>query len=280
MPGRRGGAVRAAAAPQPTGLAPTVGGGRVRVSVCLAAYNGATYIEEQLRSILEQLGPADELIVSDDHSTDQTLQIVRQVGDPRVRIITHESNLGYTKNFEAALSEATGEYIFLSDQDDVWLPGKVTKSLLALEYSDLAISDCRTTDSSLSILSESRFEDFGIKTGFFRHIVRTRYLGCCMAMRSEILPAVLPLPARADLVEHDTWISAIGECYFRVELIREPLVLYRRHGANTSLGGFDKGYSIANKLVRRVYRLACLLGRWRVSLGIARHARGSSGGRK
>ncbi|HMR73434.1 MAG TPA: glycosyltransferase family 2 protein, partial [Candidatus Saccharibacteria bacterium] len=167
----------------------------------------------------------------------------------------------YTANFESALGEATGRYIFLSDQDDVWLPGKVDATLCALRSSDLVISDCFTTDTNLKVLSKSRFEDFNIKEGFFRHLIKSRYIGCCMAFRSELLRVVLPFPSRHDLVEPDPWISSVAELYFRVHLIREPLILYRRHDSNTSLGGLGKGYPLSNKVYRRGYRLLALARR-------------------
>ncbi|HOF62870.1 MAG TPA: glycosyltransferase [Dermatophilaceae bacterium] len=97
------------------------------ISVCLATYNGQRYLDEQLRSILDQLGPDDEVIISDDASTDDTLSVARAARDRRVRILDLTDRVGYSKNFERAVSAATGEIIFLSDQDDVWLPGKVER---------------------------------------------------------------------------------------------------------------------------------------------------------
>ena len=102
------------------------------ISVCMATYNGEKYIELQLRSILPQLSEDDEVIVSDDASTDQTLDVVRRLNDNRIKIVHHETDHGYTRNFENALKYAKGDYIFLSDQDDEWLPEKVQVTLQAL----------------------------------------------------------------------------------------------------------------------------------------------------
>jgi len=245
-----------------------------RISVCLASYNGEAYIRQQIDSILNQLGENDELVVSDDCSTDSTIDVVSQIADPRINLIPHTINRGYTRNFESALEQASGQYVFLSDQDDVWLPGKVETMLRALQDCDLAISDCRTTDSALEVLSESRFNDFNIKRGFARHLVKCRYVGCCMAFRSELLHVLLPFPPRDDLVEHDAWIAAMAELYFRVDLIATPLLLYRRHSSNTSLGGFDRGYSILNKVCRRLYRLFHLFARREEANRIASELRG------
>ncbi|MEK5777350.1 glycosyltransferase, partial [Acinetobacter nosocomialis] len=95
------------------------------ISVCLATYNGEKYIVEQLTSILSQLSPTDEVIISDDHSTDETLLLIKSLNDPRIKIITNELGKGYTKNFENAINHSSGDYIFLSDQDDVWVENKV-----------------------------------------------------------------------------------------------------------------------------------------------------------
>ena len=95
------------------------------ISVCIATYNGAPYITEQLASICAQLSDNDEIIVSDDGSTDGTLDVVRAFGDPRIRIVHNQSQRCYTANFENALRYAQGDYIFICDQDDVWLPKKV-----------------------------------------------------------------------------------------------------------------------------------------------------------
>ena len=95
------------------------------ISVCIATYNGAPYITEQLASICAQLSDNDEIIISDDGSTDSTLDVVRAFGDPRIRIVRNQSQRCYTANFENALRHAQGDYIFICDQDDVWLPNKV-----------------------------------------------------------------------------------------------------------------------------------------------------------
>ena len=109
----------------------------VRISVCVATFNGERHVREQLQSVLSQLGPDDEVIVSDDHSGDGTVAEVEAVADPRVTLIRNAETVGYSSNFARALERATGEYIFLCDQDDVWLPGKVPAVLTALADADL-----------------------------------------------------------------------------------------------------------------------------------------------
>ena len=91
----------------------------MKISVCLASYNGAKFIEEQITSILAQLGPRDELIIRDDCSTDGTLTIVQSFCDPRIQWCVANENRGHVKNFEALIAMADGDIIFFSDQDDI-----------------------------------------------------------------------------------------------------------------------------------------------------------------
>ena len=96
-------------------------------SVCMATYNGQKYLREQIESILCQLSANDELVISDDHSTDSTVDIIRSYGDSRIKMYANELTKGVTHNFENALNKSKGDIIFLADQDDVWLPNKISK---------------------------------------------------------------------------------------------------------------------------------------------------------
>lgn len=232
--------------------------GNNMISVCMATYNGEKYIREQLISILKQIGKNDEVIVSDDGSVDGTLNVIKSLNDSRIKIYVNTGQHGFTHNFENSLKYAQGDYIFLSDQDDIWRDNKVKTVLEYLEKYDLVIHDCKTVDNEMNVLQDSRFESFNIKGGFFRHLIKSRYLGCCMAFNRKVLRAIMPFPKNDKLVEHDIWIAAVGLLYFKTALIKQPLILYRRHGKNVSDGGFEKGYSLPNKVYRRLYRIICL----------------------
>lgn len=225
------------------------------ISVCIATYNGEQYIAEQLRSILKQLNDDDEIVISDDGSKDNTLSVVRGINDSRIKIYINNGIHGFTHNFENALSKSNGDIIFLSDQDDIWVENKAQIVLKELKKVDFVTHDCITVDSEMNVLSKSRFKDFNMKGGFWKHMVKSRFLGCCMAFRRNVLEISIPFPLRDDLVEHDIWIAAIAFKYFEYSLINEPLIYYRRHGKNASEGGFTKGYSMWNKVYRRLYRL-------------------------
>lgn len=225
------------------------------ISVCMATYNGEKYVKNQIISILKQLSDDDELIVSDDLSTDKTVDVVKSINDSRIKIIYNTGKHGYTKNFENALKNAKGDYIFLSDQDDEWVDDKVKKTLEKLKNNNFVVSDCITVDDKNEILDYSRFKTFSIKKGFWKNMVKIRYLGCCMAFDKKVLNTIIPFPKNDKLVEHDAWIALVSEKYFKVELINEPLIYYKRHGNNASDGGNGKGYSLINKMYRRIYRL-------------------------
>ena len=108
----------------------------MKISVVMAVYNGEKYIEEQLMSILSQSIMPDELIIQDDGSSDSTtdkIQSITEKSDVSVKLIKNKENLGFSKNFITAISAASGEYIFLSDQDDIWKKDRIKRALSVME---------------------------------------------------------------------------------------------------------------------------------------------------
>lgn len=232
-----------------------------KVSVCMATYNGEKYIKEQIASILSQLSADDEIIISDDNSTDNTLEIVSSFNDNRIKIFKNNLGKGYSNNFENAISHAIKDVIFLSDQDDIWMADKVKKMMLALNDNDLVISNALITDQNLIPTLGSHFNVYGTKKGFFNNWIKTRYIGACMAFKKEMLDKLLPFPQNKNLCAHDYWIANVGEFYFKVEIINEPLIKYRRHGENASTGGHKSQNSLLHKISVRLYTLKELLKR-------------------
>lgn len=208
------------------------------ISVCLASYNGEKYIRAQLVSILQQLSEVDEVIVSDDGSTDKTLDIIKSFNDSRIKIyqnvqVKRKYTFDYvTHNFETALMHCSGEYIFLSDQDDVWLPNKVSLFLNAMLECDLVLSDCLVVNELLKTLAPSYFDIVKTRSGIVKNIYQNSYLGCCMAFRRNILEKAFPFPNSG--VAHDIWLGIIAKYYYRVSLVTTPTLLYRRHAKNIS----------------------------------------------
>ena len=123
------------------------------ISVCMASHNGGKYIKQQIDSILSQLSLEDELIISDDGSSDSTIEIIKRCNDSRIKLYVMEHNSKgmkphyyVTKNFENALKYVNGDYIFLSDQDDVWCPNKVEVCLEYLQDYDIVLHNLQCVD--------------------------------------------------------------------------------------------------------------------------------------
>lgn len=225
----------------------------------MASYNGARFIEEQIISILNQLGINDELIISDDGSTDETINIIKRIEDDRIKLVVNKGERGYTKNFENALKNATGEIFFLSDQDDVWLPTKVSKCIDVLKTSNFVMSDAYLTDTNLNRKEYTHFDCHNVKKGFFINLLKTRYVGAFMAFDKNVYDYIMPFPKKSKLSPHDYWITLVVESKFKTTLIHEPLVLYRRHDSN--LTGKRQGRTLYLMIMQRLYSLFSLQNR-------------------
>jgi glycosyltransferase involved in cell wall biosynthesis len=231
----------------------------MKISVCMASYNGEKYIRQQIDSILPQLGESDELIISDDSSTDDTISVVKSINDNRIKLIKDQKFKSPVSNFENAIKNATGDFIFLCDQDDIWQPNKVESVLPFLKQYDLVVSDCKIVDGDLNIIEDSFFKKMHSSTGFWKNFVKNRYLGCCMAFRKEVLDNALPFPPQ--IAMHDIWLGLCAELFGHPFFLNEPLVLYRRHGNNASFGSEKSKYTLMFKIKYRISLLKMLIKR-------------------
>ena len=169
-------------------------------SVCLATYNGAKYIEEQLSSILTELNTEDEVIIVDDKSSDNTIELIKRMADERIQIFENNLNQGPNVTFEKSISLSTGDIIFMADQDDIWIKGRVKIMVEALNHAHLVSShfDCfGNANNSLEDFENSAEADKSTK--YFRNIMdifmgKQNYYGCAMAFRKELIPVILPFP--------------------------------------------------------------------------------------
>lgn len=200
------------------------------VSVCIASYNGQDYIQEQIDSILSQIGNNDEIIISDDGSIDCTLDIIWKINDQRIKLVSNSKRHGVIGNFENALEHASGKYIFLCDQDDVWFPHKYKRMLEELKTFDLVHSDSIVTNESLDTIYPSFYEVYKNGTGIIKNVFKSTYFGSHMAFRKEILEYALPFP-ETDEIGHDLWLGIVAEIVGNVSFIDDKLLLYRRHDA-------------------------------------------------
>ena len=213
------------------------------ISVCIATYNGERFIREQIDSIFRQLSSDDEIIVSDHGSTDDTISIINSIDDKRIRIIEGPRKHSPTPNFECAMKEAKGDYIFLADQDDVWKPNKVEVCIEWLQEYDCVVSDAEVTDSNLNPLYPSLYAIMQVRHGrIYNTIWKNGYTGCCMAFRRNVLKASLPFPKNIPM--HDIWIGNVAAYKYNMKFIPDKLIMFRRHNETISCNGKGSKYSI------------------------------------
>lgn len=213
------------------------------IDILLATYNGEKYLKEQINSILEQNYQNIHLIISDDCSTDKTREILQHYKeqDSRVTIFFQEKNLGYIRNFEFLLKQVKSNYYMLSDQDDVWLPEKVQKSIECLkqENADLVFGDLKVVDKDLNTIYPS-FGDFMLLNRKIKKCIgnyQVNYLyncvtGCTVLAKSTTIQKVLPIPYKSKYVAHDHWIGLITSLNGKLAYMPETYILYRQHGNN------------------------------------------------
>ncbi len=225
-------------------------GRKPKISVCMAAYNGGRYIEAQLRSILSQLGVQDEVVIVDDCSKDDTVDRIRNIRDVRIKLFQHALNSGVVATFEDALLNADGEILFLSDDDDIWAPNKVKRFLDVfgeLPEIEIVTSKVQLIDERGTFFSNDKLTRGGrFCSGFWANIYKNHYQGSAMAIRSSLLPRILPFPLRPCFL-HDVWIGTRSDITGgKTAFIEESLLFYRRHSDN-----FSRRLSAWNQLLVR-----------------------------
>ena len=214
---------------------------RGSISVCMATFNGSRFIQEQLQSILWQLESTDEVIVVDDGSQDATVNTILALNDRRIQLQQNEENRGVVRSFERTIRAATGEYIFLSDQDDIWCEGKVATIVSAFDqHPDVTLvsTNVDLIDENGQIIQEG-YPHLRIGTEskygkLARNLYRNRYLGCTLAFRAQTIPFILPFPP--DVPMHDMWIGMINDLVGKTLYLDQHLIKYRRHDSNATTG--------------------------------------------
>lgn len=203
------------------------------ISVCMATFNGEYFIKEQIDSIINQISDCDELIISDDASTDNTINIIKSFSDNRIKLIKGPCR-GYIQNFNNAIKHASGEFIFLSDQDDIWMPNKVQIVMTYFLNNHLVVHNALLIDekgNSKNIFLHNNQRDFRLLVNLIKH----QTFGCCIAFDRQICDKILPIPRNKNVL-HETWISLIASWFDfeKIKYIEEPLIKYRRHSNNVS----------------------------------------------
>lgn len=224
----------------------------VRCSVVMCTFNGAPHLEEQLDSLRRQDRPADEIVIRDDASTDATWELLNDYSRTlpgEVRLIRGGRNLGFLRNFEAAIASATGDVMFLCDQDDAWEPGKIAafeqtfidETDVGLVFSDAELMDeggypiGRRAWQTSWLKFDPALEPDWYSGGAFRRLLAGNVVtGAAMAFRAQYRELVLPFPAALGQWNiHDGWIALLVSAVSRVVPISHPFIRYRVHSAQT-----------------------------------------------
>ena len=235
-----------------------------RKSVCMAAYNGSRFIDEQIRSILPELDDDDEVVIVDDGSADDTAAVVTAIADPRIRLLRNDHNMGYVKSFERALQASTGGFIFLSDQDDIWLPGRVKQMMSALRGDMMVVSNCSHFGAEAGRFHDIRLRSSdsgrhaaniaGILVGYRLH------WGCAIGLRSELLRLALPFPSYMH-ESHDQYLAMAGNVAGSIVYMDEDTILHRLHDNNLTPGKVRGPVTILKARAAFISSLAILIRR-------------------
>ena len=225
------------------------------ISIVMATYNGEKYLREQVDSLLAQSYPSLEFVLVDDASSDETLAILQEYvsRDPRIRLVVNPFNQGLLATFETGIRAAKGEMIALSDQDDVWMPGKISLLAGAIGSHSLIYADSTLTDA------------VGARTGKFsdrnhlcdyptalHYVFGTKAMGHAMLFKREIIDIALPFP---DYVGHDYILGFAGAALNGVAYFPQTLVNYRQHSSNTMGADLSKGKKNYNSREERNARI-------------------------
>jgi glycosyltransferase involved in cell wall biosynthesis len=241
----------------------------VKISVALCTYNGQQFIKEQIDSILNQTLPVHEIIICDDRSSDNTIEILEQysIKKPGVfKIFINETNLRSVKNFEKAITLCTGDIIFLSDQDDIWSLNKVedyinyfdkNPKIDVLASNGYCINEKSEVEEKYAIWDVPQFlRDKNVAFKYYKLITEIGNIatGASMAFRKKILPEILPFPIVKDF-HHDEWIAIISSNKDAFELLDEKYFYYRIHN-NQQVGGvFYKKEENSKTMLTEVFNI-------------------------
>ena len=205
------------------------------ISVAMAVYNGEAYLPEQLDSILKQLEPQDEIVVSYDKSRDNTWQLLQEYQSkyPQVRVLENR-NPGINGNFNNAIAGCRGDYIFICDQDDRWADNKRAAVVESFEKhgADMVIHNGVHIDGEGKVISEPFFSMYRIGDGKLKNILKPRYSGCCTAFTREMAAKIMPMPMKLDAYDH--WIGTVGEFFGKIAYDERILLYHRLHGENVT----------------------------------------------
>lgn len=226
-----------------------------RVEILLATYNGEHYLREQLESILNQ--DYDDWIIHacDDASTDRTYEILEEYRDKYPhKFIINKNQIGLgsaKKNFMNLIRNSSCDYVMCCDQDDVWLPSKVSLTLQEMKKNEqeempvLVHTDLKVVDSKLQVMSESFFEHSNFRKEFELNeiLIQNFVTGCTMMMNRPMVELMSRVDDCGKILMHDWVASVLATSIGKVAFVDEPTMLYRQHAIN-SVGAKKYGFAL------------------------------------
>ncbi|MFT4856189.1 MAG: glycosyltransferase involved in cell wall biosynthesis [Algoriphagus sp.] len=219
------------------------------VSVVMATYNGAQYLQEQVESILSQSYSSIEFIIFDDCSTDDTVKILEEYQNQgKLKFFRNVSNCGYVRNFERAIQEAKGELIALADQDDIWAVSKLEQLTQEIGEYLLIHSDARLIDDKgveIALSFEKSARKMAIPQSMTEALLNGFVTGCTCLFKRELLEIALPFPDQLHI--HDKWLGVLAYSKGGLKYLKEPLTDYRQH-INNNIGALQSTVSPFKKI--------------------------------
>lgn len=235
----------------------------VCVDIVIGTYNGARYLQEQIRSIVSQTHTNWNLYIRDDSSKDETVSIIQSFAknEPRIQVVRDDlGNLGVIGNFNCLLEKTQSDYVFLSDQDDVWCAEKIELSLDRIrelesqhgqEVPILVHTDLVMVDQELQVLSESffAFRNLNSQSASLAQLLAQNIVtGCTIVANRALLLKALPIPL--DSAMHDSWLALVAATFGKIGFLDQPTMLYRQHDSNT-LGAKGWNYKFILSRMKR-----------------------------
>lgn len=207
----------------------------MRPVVLLSTYNGSRFIEEQVTSILTQLPRSGQLLIRDDGSTDGTPEVIERMDDSRIQLI-RGANLGFARSFFTLMESApdNGNIYLFSDQDDIWLPGKIERTWAALQPDidkvSLYCGRAQLVDRYLTPIGIT--PDFSGDRGFRQALTENIATGCTIGITRRLLDIAPPARHVSHVHFHDWWLYVLASAFGTVHYDPVPTLLYRQHGQN------------------------------------------------
>lgn len=217
------------------------------IDILMASYNGADYIEKQIDSILHQTYQEFLLWIRDDGSSDRTMEILNRYEKEypeKIRIIRDgKGNLGVRLNFNELLQYSKQEYCMFCDQDDIWLPEKIEKTLRKMQEIEqgrpaFVFTDLMLIDEKDRVISDSMWEYAGVnpkETSLSKLLYQNVATGCTVMINRALVRLAGTIPAECDM--HDYWLALLAASFGVIDYLPEPLIQYRQHMGN-QIGSF------------------------------------------